>query len=68
MGEVLKDKLPKMRPEDVLYELRGSELRGRGGAGFPTGLKWHFCRMAKGDKKYVFCNADEGEPGTFKDR
>lgn len=68
MGEVLKDKLPKLKPEDILFELRGSELRGRGGAGFPTGLKWHFCRMAEGEKKYVFCNADEGEPGTFKDR
>ncbi len=43
-------------------------MRGRGGAGFPTGLKWEFCRRAKGSKHYVVCNADEGEPGTFKDR
>ncbi len=68
MGQVLRENLTRMSPEQVLFELRGSELRGRGGAGFPTGLKWHFCRMAEGEKKYVFCNADEGEPGTFKDR
>lgn len=68
MGQVLRESLTRMSPEQVLFELRGSELRGRGGAGFPTGLKWHFCRMAEGEKKYVFCNADEGEPGTFKDR
>ena len=43
-------------------------VRGRGGAGFPTGLKWEFCRKSKGTYRYVFCNADEGEPGTFKDR
>lgn len=67
-GAVLRANLTRMSPENVLYELRASALRGRGGAGFPTGLKWHFCRMAKGEKKYVFCNADEGEPGTFKDR
>ena len=68
VGHVLRSKITKMSPEDVLYEMRGSELRGRGGAGFPTGLKWYFCRLAEGEKKYVFCNADEGEPGTFKDR
>lgn len=68
MGHVLKHSLTRMTADNVLYELRASELRGRGGAGFPTGLKWFFCRMAEGDKKYVFCNADEGEPGTFKDR
>ena len=68
LGDVLRGNLTRMSPDNVLYELRASELRGRGGAGFPTGLKWHFCRMAQGDKKYVFCNADEGEPGTFKDR
>ncbi len=67
-GHVLRTKITKMSANDVLYELRGSELRGRGGAGFPTGLKWYFCRLAEGVKKYVFCNADEGEPGTFKDR
>ncbi|MFC2126545.1 NADH-quinone oxidoreductase subunit F, partial [Bacteroidota bacterium] len=47
---------------------RNSNIRGRGGAGFPTGLKWGFCRNAPGEKKFIFCNADEGEPGTFKDR
>lgn len=67
-GHVLRSKITKMSADDVLYELRSSELRGRGGAGFPTGLKWFFCRLAEGTKKYVFCNADEGEPGTFKDR
>jgi len=57
-----------MSPEQVIEELKTSNIRGRGGAGFPTGLKWEFCRKAKGEKKYIFCNADEGEPGTFKDR
>ncbi len=56
------------KPENIIEELKTSELRGRGGAGFPTGLKWEFTRKATGDKKYVICNADEGEPGTFKDR
>jgi [NiFe] hydrogenase diaphorase moiety large subunit len=68
VGQVLRQNLSRLSPEQVLFEIRASELRGRGGAGFPTGLKWHFCRMAEGEKKYVFCNADEGEPGTFKDR
>jgi len=68
MGHVLRTKITRMSREEVLFELRGSELRGRGGAGFPTGLKWFFCSLADGDKKYVICNADEGEPGTFKDR
>lgn len=67
-GQVIEAKLKQMTPNDVLDEVRGSELRGRGGAGFPTGLKWTFCREADNDEKYVFCNADEGEPGTFKDR
>ena len=53
---------------DVIAELTASALKGRGGAGFPTGLKWKFALENKGDKKYVLCNADEGEPGTFKDR
>jgi len=52
----------------VLEEVKASELRGRGGAGFPTGKKWEFTAKAKSDVKYVICNADEGEPGTFKDR
>ncbi len=67
-GEVLRQKLKTLSPEDVIREIQLSELRGRGGAGFPTGLKWEFCRKAKGERKFIFCNADEGEPGTFKDR
>ncbi len=55
-------------PEQVIEEIKKSGLRGRGGAGFPTGLKWEFTRKAEGDEKYVICNADEGEPGTYKDR
>jgi len=58
----------KKKPEDLVNELISSELKGRGGAGFPTGLKWKLASEAKADKKYVICNADEGEPGTFKDR
>jgi len=57
-----------LQPEEVIARLNGSKLRGRGGAGFPTAMKWDFCRKAKGDAHYVVCNADEGEPGTFKDR
>lgn len=53
---------------ETLAEIKSSKLRGRGGAGFSTGSKWEFCRNAKGDAHYVVCNADEGEPGTFKDR
>ncbi len=64
LGKVLSD----MKPEDVIATLKESGLRGRGGAGFPTGLKWSFVAGTKGDKKYVVCNADESEPGTFKDR
>ncbi|HCI52409.1 MAG TPA: NADP oxidoreductase [Gallionella sp.] len=52
----------------TLQEIKISKLRGRGGAGFSTGMKWEFCRNANGDAHYVVCNADEGEPGTFKDR
>jgi NADH:ubiquinone oxidoreductase subunit F (NADH-binding)/(2Fe-2S) ferredoxin len=58
----------KIAPEAVIDEIKKSGLRGRGGAGFPTGLKWEFTRKAAGDVKYIICNADEGEPGTFKDR
>lgn len=54
--------------EGLLEEIRRSRLRGRGGAGFQTGLKWELCRKAPGNAHYVVCNADEGEPGTFKDR
>ena len=57
-----------MTPDEVIEEVKRSELRGRGGAGFPTGVKWDFTRAADGETKYVICNADEGEPGTFKDR
>jgi NADH-quinone oxidoreductase subunit F len=58
----------KITPEAVIDEIKKSGLRGRGGAGFPTGLKWEFTRKAAGTEKYIICNADEGEPGTFKDR
>jgi len=58
----------KRKPQDLINELISSELKGRGGAGFPTGLKWKLTAEAKSDEKYVICNADEGEPGTFKDR
>lgn len=64
LGKVLKE----MSPEETIKTIKDSGLRGRGGAGFPTGLKWQFVRGAKGSKKYVICNADESEPGTFKDR
>lgn len=67
-GTVIKTKLTDMSPEAVIAEMKHSHIRGRGGAGFPTGLKWEFCRRSKGEKRYVVCNADEGEPGTFKDR
>jgi NADH-quinone oxidoreductase subunit F len=58
----------EMGPEQVIAELKASRLRGRGGAGFPTALKWELARSAAGEEKYVICNADEGEVGTFKDR
>ena len=54
--------------QEVIGEVKASGLRGRGGAGFPTGLKWEFCTKSKEKERYIFCNADEGEPGTFKDR
>ncbi len=57
-----------MTPEEVIEEVKKSTIRGRGGAGFPTGLKWDFCRRSEGEAHYVLCNADEGEPGTFKER
>ncbi|MFW5802418.1 MAG: NADH-quinone oxidoreductase subunit NuoF [Verrucomicrobiota bacterium] len=60
--------IAEMTPEQVIAEVTDSGLRGRGGAGFPTGTKWGFCAPVKADQKYVICNADEGEPGTFKDR
>jgi len=55
-------------PQEVIQEVKVSGLRGRGGAGFPTGTKWEFCRNASGDEKYLICNADEGDPGAFMDR
>ena len=60
--------LTEMSPEQIINELKDSGLRGRGGAGFLTGLKWDFCRKAPGDEKYIICNADEGDPGAFMDR
>ena len=57
-----------MKPEQILDEVEKSGLRGRGGAGFPTGTKWRICRQAEGKKRYVICNADEGDPGAFMDR
>lgn len=68
VGEAIAKIKDSMTPEEVIQEIKNSNIRGRGGAGFPTGLKWEFCRNAEGEKKYIFCNADEGEPGTFKDR
>ena len=60
--------LRKMSPQEIIAEMKESGLRGRGGAGFPTGLKWEFANKAKSDKKYIVCNADEGDPGAFMDR
>ncbi len=64
LGKVLTE----MKPEDVVKCITDSGLRGRGGGGFPTGLKWKFAAGAQGDQKYVCCNADEGDPGAFMDR
>ncbi|MGC9343728.1 MAG: complex I 51 kDa subunit family protein, partial [Bacteroidales bacterium] len=61
-------KASTMKPEEIIKEVLDSGLRGRGGAGFPTGMKWKFTAAEKDPVKYVVCNADEGEPGTFKDR
>ena len=66
--KALEKVLLKMTPDEVIKEVSDSGLRGRGGAGFPTGKKWEFTKMAKGDQKYVVCNADEGDPGAFMDR
>ncbi len=60
--------LLEMKPEDIIGEIKDSGLRGRGGAGFPTGLKWSFAAASEGDVKYIVCNADEGDPGAFMDR
>jgi NADH:ubiquinone oxidoreductase subunit F (NADH-binding)/(2Fe-2S) ferredoxin/NAD-dependent dihydropyrimidine dehydrogenase PreA subunit len=64
----LQKALKEMSPEQVIDVIRRSGLRGRGGAGFPTGQKWEFCHNARGDQKYMICNADEGDPGAFMDR
>jgi len=66
--EALRRVLAEMTPVDVIEEIKRSGLRGRGGAGFPTGLKWEFCHQAQGSPKYMICNADEGDPGAFMDR
>ena len=67
MGEGL-NKLKSLDPDSTIDLIKDSKLSGRGGAFFPTGLKWQFCRDNPSDQKYIICNADEGEPGTFKDR
>jgi len=66
--QALVKALSKMKPEQVIEEVLTAKLRGRGGAGFPTGLKWKFARQSDGRPKYVVCNADEGDPGAFMDR
>ena len=66
--QALVKALSKMAPEQVIDEVQSAKLRGRGGAGFPTGLKWKFARQSEGRPKYVVCNADEGDPGAFMDR
>ncbi len=67
-GYAAAKKAVQMKPEEIIEIVKESGLRGRGGAGFPTGLKWQFCYNAKGDQKYIICNADEGDPGAFMDR
>ncbi len=64
LGQILEN----MSPQDVIEEVKKSGLRGRGGGGFSTGMKWQFAHNASGDQKYVLCNADEGDPGAFMDR
>jgi NADH:ubiquinone oxidoreductase subunit F (NADH-binding)/NAD-dependent dihydropyrimidine dehydrogenase PreA subunit len=66
--EALGKVLSEMSPEQVIEEIKKSGLRGRGGAGFPTGVKWEFCYKEPETKKYIICNADEGDPGAFMDR
>ncbi len=64
----IAQKVFEKKPEEILQEILDSGLKGRGGAGFPTGMKWKFAAEEKSKEKYIICNADEGEPGTFKDR
>lgn len=66
-GEAVRKALT-MKPREVVAQIKASELRGRGGAGFPTGIKWAATAQIDEEEKYIVCNADEGEPGTFKDR
>jgi len=66
-GAALAGALP-LSPAEVIRNVKTARLRGRGGAGFPTGMKWEYTRNADAEKRYIICNADEGEPGTFKDR
>ena len=66
--KALAKALTEMKPEEVIAEIKKSGLRGRGGAGFPTGLKWELTAKSKNEQKYVACNADEGDPGAFMDR
>jgi NADH-quinone oxidoreductase subunit F len=66
--QALEKVLSNMTPEQIINEIKNSGLRGRGGAGFPTGIKWELCRRASSNGKYVVCNADEGDPGAFMDR
>lgn len=66
-GEAIRKALA-LTPVEVIRHVKTARLRGRGGAGFPTGMKWEFTRGAKGERRFIVCNADEGEPGTFKDR
>lgn len=66
-GSAVK-KAASMQPADIVEEIKKSNIRGRGGAGFPVGMKWDFTAKSQANKKYIICNADEGEPGTFKDR
>jgi NADH:ubiquinone oxidoreductase subunit F (NADH-binding)/(2Fe-2S) ferredoxin/NAD-dependent dihydropyrimidine dehydrogenase PreA subunit len=68
-GYVAAEKvITSMTPDEVIAEVTASGQRGRGGAGFPTGIKWNFCNKAPADQKYIICNADEGDPGAFMDR
>jgi (2Fe-2S) ferredoxin len=66
--QALAKALTEMTPEGIIQEIKDSGLRGRGGAGFPTGSKWEFCRNAPGEEKFIICNGDEGDPGAFMDR
>jgi len=66
--QALEKAFTKMTPAQIVEEMKNSGLRGRGGAGFPTGLKWELCRKAAGKTKYIICNGDEGDPGAFMDR